>query len=417
MSEQPNSTHSSNAEKENSPPHIQQSQAESVSAVAKDTLDAITTVEKPWASAKKVLVVIKELPITSLWSLILMVGGVLIFSFFASIEFMPEIDVKAALTLVAATAMLGIIIVVGMGGMLIVPAIVIKISQDSTKRQAIFLQYLIEAAVGIFLASAFLFWFFNTSSKESNQFDTQLIWAVLLLGVAVGFALHRMFRFYWINGKDVFDKKELGVKVVEIGFRIALWVFWAIFIGVFSIFLLRDANAFSIFTTVVFLPLAVATLSLVTASFSPKARLIAIPLLMILSFFLQAIFTQQFSWVAHSTMRLLGQSLPHKQTQLVVTEAGCMTINAQIQMSTETEKMSASNSIACMFDEKIKHGIVPSVRIVSRIGGHFVLDFDTQEKDRTEASSDAKKKARRVTLRSSEVTSWSYRVQVTHNKM
>lgn len=379
------------------------------------TLDAVA-LEKQLNAAKAVLSALKEFPVATLWSLILMVGGILMFSFFASIEFMPEIDMKAALSLIAATAMIGIIVVVVMGGILVLPAIAIKISRDDQNRQAILFQHLIEAALGVMLVSVLLFWAFDAHSKEPPQFESQLAWALLFLGMIVGTALHRVFRFYWINGIHVFSKEEFGTKFAEIGLRLLLWGFWAGILGVISIFLLREANAISIFSTVVVLPLAVAMLSLVTADFTPKARLVAIPILAILGFLLQGTITQQFSWVAHSTMRFLGQSFPHKKTQLIVMETGCATINAQIETSNKNEPLTKFVPATCTFDEKTKRGLVPIVRIVSRVGSHYVLDFDTQQNT---VSTDPTKRrtALRIVVPSNEVTSWSHEVVVTDNKM
>lgn len=67
----------------------------------------LQTETKPISGMRSVLLALKDLPIATVWTVVLALGGVQLLVFFATVGFVPNIDLKAAASLLAATALLG----------------------------------------------------------------------------------------------------------------------------------------------------------------------------------------------------------------------------------------------------------------------------------------------------------------------
>lgn len=349
--------------------------------------DTIDTDRVQWTRSLKLL---KELPLIPLWNLILALGGLSLIVFFASTEFLPDLDLKSLVAVFAALACVALYLVASIGLGMVLPSLYIKADANLPTRKRVL--YIVEAMLGIVGLITFVVAFFS-SSKDASYWITvggftvaclALTCAALLLAKkddAAGSGLE----FAWI-----FTKTSLLHSV--------LWGGWSLFLPTLLFLWLRPrdlSNSEELLGLIVF-PAVLAIISLVIAIQSSERRIFATVVAAAISVFYLGLLTGRPALLPHLSVALLGLSLPDKPATIIVSETGCAAFNATV--GHDLCKKSPDSSL----------GVIKDVRIVSRIGAQFLLHVLPKGSSSETSRSAEPTLWTRAVLRKQDVIAWSY---------
>ncbi|GBG02323.1 hypothetical protein AZSI13_16500 [Azospira sp. I13] len=320
---------------------------------------------------------LNAIPWASFWSLSLSVGGLLLLSYFLSIEYLPDLDVSAISVTVAGVAAVGTFLVLMIGFGLTLPMLYVDATDDKKKKMYL----LAQATVGIVLG-------FGVIANLSYDFGKEIwAWPVLLLLFVVLSAITTE-RFTWFNWL-----KNVGKE--------ALWGFWAITVPMLYYELLTskgDKDWEDILNLLLF-TFAFAVISIMVAYAPAKRRAVARFIAVIGAVLLLSVAVQRPTLVSQASVAVLGLSQRNPVT-LILSESGCNSANLLL-----VEK-------PCAFDRGAKLGSLDGVRVVSRIGSQFVVHWQPKDASNIDSNghgiNDDNQVWRRVILKKDDVVSWAY---------
>lgn len=320
---------------------------------------------------------LNAIPWVSFWSLSLTIGGLLLLSYFSSIEYLPDLDVSAISLTIVGIAAIGTFIVLILGFGLILPTLYVDASDD--KKQKFYL--VVQAIAGISLGVSVISFF-------SYSFEKKIwAWSILLFlfSVVSAFTKKRpvLLNFF----------KNLGREV--------LWGTWAITGPLLYYKILAPGGEKDWMETLspYLFTFVFAMVSILLAYVSAKSRAVARFIAAICAVFGLSMAVQRPALVSQASVAALGLSQRNPVT-LVLTESGCNSANLLL-----VEK-------PCVFDRETKLGTFEGVRIISRIGSQFVVHWHHQEASSTDSNrhrlNDDDQVWHRVILKKSDVVSWAY---------
>jgi hypothetical protein len=324
----------------------------------------------------------KAIPWTALWSLSLAIGGLFLVSYFASIEYLPDLKIEDLTVTIAAVAVVGMFLVVVVGLGLTLP--ILFLTPDGTLRK----QYVsLQATLGVATAFAvFLNAAFDSGNREELWFAILAISALLSIWLAYRFS---------VQGRV----SESVMAVISV----ALWAVWALIMPMFyyaSIAHQTGDNDLMVWLKLFLFPVVFAFISIVLASLPDSHRgrfrlATAAGAMVLLS-----LFTSRPAFVPQTAVAVLGLSVDRKSVTLVLTESGCNAANLLLDKK------------PCAFDAATKLGSLLNVRIVSRIGTQFVIHWQPLAlpgiNPPAPVSAVSNGIWRRAILKKDDVVSWAY---------
>jgi hypothetical protein len=323
---------------------------------------------------------IKEIPWTSLWNFALALGGFFLITYFASIGFLPDLDLQAAAGTVVAVAIIGLFLVVNLGFGLLLPTLFIRADDEGKKA----LQTA-ESLTGVVFAFAILVVF--AQFDEWSRVLFLAIWLVLLL-VAGLCAV-----YFFSSTRTLTDVLYFFPVVV-------LWGVWAASFPMLFYALLTSQSGRSESHDYLYLflfPLLFAVISLVVAELPKPQRIAGRIVALIAVVWLLSVLSNRPAFVPQTVVSLLGLSVQQSSVTLIVSEAGCHTANLILE------------GAPCTGDPVAKLGRVSGVKIISRIGAQVVIDWKPVAASGTATVNAVGKEVwRRVVLRKEDVVSWAY---------
>ena len=299
----------------------------------------------------------------TVWSVFLFVGGLIFFRYFFSIGFMPELDLQASLTLLAACTLLAGILFMSIISLSCIPALWWKSIGDNERLKAL--------------------WY----NDEKFALTRAILWVGLpFIGIAGGFICLDFFKWWGIAPLAVglfmpsiviiFLKKMPGNIPCILRWTVARTLLWRFLLSALAFFLLfslvylpfrvalaLDTNAL-IFLLVFSVFVVVLNVFMSTVPIQPgwqRRSLIILPLLFIW-------IITSYDWLPNLVIRHYKfGNLPN--ASLVLNEMGCVIAQQQgakiIPYIPDFKTNPSSNSITCS---------LPSVTIHSRLGNTYYLE-------------------------------------------
>jgi hypothetical protein len=335
---------------------------------------------------------VKEIPWMSLWNLALVVGGLLLITYFASIGFLPDLDLKAIAGTVAGVAIIGLFVVVLLGMGLILPTLFLSATDDRNK----WLQ-IAEPLLGICLAYLVLL-----SFTPVEMWQLLLGWGVfglLLLGIF-------LYKIYY------FPNTVNRINVFLLFGAVGLWGIWALAFPMLDYSFLAnhsEQNEWLEYLHMFLFPLLFAVISLVVAKLPKHQRAGGRFGASIAAVVLMGVASNRPVFIPQAAVAALGLSVQHSSVTLVLSETGCSTANLMLEGK------------SCIHDQATKLGYLSGAKIISRIGAQVVIDWKPANTSGTTATptlttasiaTDVVRKEiwRRAVFRKEDVISWAYDV-------
>ncbi len=329
------------------------------------------------------------IPWISIWNLALAVGGFLLLGYFASIEFLPDLELKDLAGTIAAVAVVGIFIVVLIGGSLLIPALYLEVEEKSKRKSALYI-----AGVGIALP------FFAIVNLAAEHFYRVEGWVIL---GCITTGLSWLITFSQANK---FTVRGFFRTFVYVG----MWAFWVVAVPmVYCFAVLQQGNRPDwVMAVMLFgVPAFFALLSLMLSSLPKNQRLVAFVVFSVVAVFLFSFVLNRPALVPQAVFKMLGLSVDREHVTLVLSENGCNAMNLTLK----------ENGKPCEFDSIAKLGALTDARIVSRVGSQVVIHWRVLKLPIT-ARTDAQLQAalkdgkneiwQRVVLKKVDVISWAH---------
>lgn len=330
------------------------------------------------------LELLKSIPWVSLWSLSLVVGGLLLLGYFSSIEYLPDIDLQSISMTVVGVAVVGLYVVFVIGLGLILPTLFLDGSVGTDKRARLHL--VLQAAIGILAAFLILInVFYEYPYKQFGWFATFVLF-IAACGLLV------------LNSGEK-TKFSYFMQIIMKG---SGWGCWALMIPMLFYRVIIGSNDPEWVTIIGLLafPILFGSLSIIVAMMPPQKRVAAQFAAGVIAVFLLGSIAQRPALVSQITVAMLGLSIKDRVT-LVLTEMGCNSVNMLL------------DGRPCMFDIDKKLGNLSDVRLVSRIGSQFVIHWRPTNTTAVlsgefNANADDDRNWRRAILKKEDVISWAY---------
>lgn len=365
---------------------------------------------------------LKELPVATVWTVVLALGGLQLLVFFATVGFVPNLDLKAAASLLAATALLGAGLVAAIAVMFALPSIMLASTSPAPVGNRQIVRHLLESAIGVMgmpMWMTIALMQLPTADLENGGWHLfgQVLFAVTLLG-SYAYVVRVGYRS---------EAKSSGIKRVDdfvnAVFRLFLWFAWSACVGFINSLLLKTGGMGVFYITYFVFPLVVALFSIILFAFTDKGRWVKIAALGLCSAVLHSVFVGQPSWFIDATIEKLGYSYGPQVLRVVLTESGCAIVNVALGVSAPTQDSSSNRETKCVLDPTTKMGVVYA-RITSRIGSPYVLEIPEQKAGKQPADKTGATKAvgtRRVLVKADDVLTWLFepppiRIPVPANK-
>jgi MFS family permease len=325
---------------------------------------------------------LRAIPWGSFWSLSLAIGGLLLLSFFSSIEYLPDLDINSIASTVAGVAVVGVFIVLIIGFGLTLPTLFTDANDVSKENKK---HLLWQAVAGVFLAFCALVYV---------AFFREYGWGwLVLLSILLAASL-------WLScrSKSVLSLSSFVLNL----FKELAWAAWTLVVPMFYYKALAVEKE-DIWLELFFLfliPLSFAFLSLALA-FIPKDKRTAWRFAAAIgAVFFLAFVTHRPAFVSQASVAVLGLSIERQPVTLVLTEAGCNSINLLFNLR------------PCSFDKTMKLGSLSHVKVMSRIGGQYVIHWRPEQNAKgaqgTKESATDDDNWRRAILRKEDVLSLAY---------
>jgi hypothetical protein len=368
------------------------------------------TETKSISGMRRVLQALKDLPVATMWTVVLALGGVQLLVFFATVGFVPNIDLKAAASLLAATALLGVGVVAMIAVMFALPSVVLAVSFPVPTGNRQIIQHILESVLGV-MGMPILIVAVSIAQSPSIHLDNAS-WHLTAL-ILVSMVLACCYLFLVEVGETSGAKKSARERFEEYFnamLRISGWFAWSACVGFITALLLRSGEMSAFYATFLVFPLVIALSSILLFAFSGKRRWIKIAALGICSVVLHSVVTGQPTWFIHATIERLGYSYGSQLMRVVLNESGCAIVNMAFDSTAPKPPVVAPSAATCVFDAERKMGVVQA-RITSRIGSPYVLEIP--EKDESKVGSGVSGTARalvarRVLVRAEDVLTWLY---------
>jgi hypothetical protein len=337
----------------------------------------------------RLIKLVETFPFLSFWNLALGVGGLFLFMYFVSIEFVPDFDLKDFLGLIGASAFLGLLLLLVFGGSLILPAFLIPVRKH--RKDRFIWQQFFELTAGIALAVfgvLLTMQHFKISAFGITRItELALLASVFLLGAAWN---SRQFRITFTRNKRLYAHTVFWRLARPIA-----WGFWGIlFVGLLTLML--DQNQFPkdeplFLYAITVIPVIFGVGSFITAKATKEHGLQALGFGALVASLLFGVIIQKPNWFSPVIMRGLGVTIS-TPVRLVVSPAGCLVVNQILPKR-------------CTLDSKEISGLIENVFLVSRVGTQHVLHFPGIQQDTQVAATPAMRNlaTTRIVIRSSEI--------------
>lgn len=316
---------------------------------------------------------IKQISWVGIWNLALLVGGFFLFTYFASIGFLPDLDLKALTGTIIGVAIMSLFVVALVGFGLMLPAIFLM-SLDYKNN-------FFEIAKPLYGISIAYISFINL-----GKFD--FLWTILLLCVLFSTLIGFIYLHVTKWSTVAINRTDIFLTFVEI----ILWGIWAVICPMFYYSLLTSGSSQKEWEGYFYLILFTLTLAFVSIGIIKmpiSQRPIWYGLGTIFSVFFLCFVSNRPTFIPQVAINALGLSVQGSSITLVLTETGCDTIKL-------------TSNFECTHGENKNLGTLSDVKIISRIGEQFVISQNI-------ATSDNKKQtSRRIVLRKEDVISWAY---------
>ena len=310
--------------------------------------------------------------------------------FFASIEFLPDLDLKSLAVVFAALAAICTFILSFIGLGMVLPSLYFPSDRALKCFEKIF--YLFEAGSGIFTSLMLVLLFYG--GADDRAYSVTLM--VMIAGSALCFL------------GTIFSAKHFEIpitwgQIILSLLRISCWGLWCLCLP--TLFMLTlGSNRWSTWQELLYLVMYSSTLAVVSLAVAVQdksKRLLATLTASFISVILLGVIVKRPTFVQHAAVGLLGISMPNIPARLVLTEVGCETINA------------LANREICIPVGKSGLGRAADVRIISRLGAQFLLHVKSEPPTQCLSNEqDDFKKWTRVALQSKEVLAWSYEYKI-----
>lgn len=365
--------------------------------------------ERQVSRVRALVQTLRDLPVATAWTIVLALGGLQLLVFFATVGFVPNLDLKAAASLLAATALLGVALAGAIAVMFALPSIVLASTCPIPVGNYQITRHIMESAIGVLAVPLFTMIMQIRSPGGNVQEARSHLLAQLLafLGLLVCYVLV-------VRRIESSGKKRRVVERIDDYFnallRIFGWLTWSAVVGLITALLVRTGGMEIFYLTYLGLPLVVSFYSIILFAFADKGRWVRIAALGAFSAVVHSMLTGQPLWFIHTTIERLGYSYGAQLMRVVLTESGCAIVNVALGVPAAAEAPAANRKAWCVPDPTTKMGIVYA-RITSRIGSPFVLEIPEQEAEKNSLGKSGTTRAvstRRVLVKADDVLTWLY---------
>jgi hypothetical protein len=296
------------------------------------------------------------------WRVISLFGGIIVFSYFVSIEFSPELDISSVTTLIGITGFLGLLLVCGLLSLFAVPGFLLEALKktnyfpsykNATPRTRAFTQAaIVSAETGLF------FWYAWRTAHNLPWNEVVLLSASILLLIFAGASLYRPGASSW--------KKYLEI-VFLVGGSFVIWAFLVFILQIalvvisgtkYSAELNSDAPLTAIFL------LVISVTFLLNFSASEAGSKLAHVACGVLLFYLFFVPTETANLLRNGLIRSVG--IGGSDHAIVVKSAIANHLPPELGL---------------LCDQKSASCLIPAVRVQSRIGKALLVACVTEKKN------------------------------------
>ena len=326
---------------------------------------------------------LKAIPWAAFWSLALATGGLFLISYFASIEYLPDLKIEDLTGTIAAVAVVGMFVIVIVGFGLTLPVLFLKPDRALNK-----FYVPSQAALGVVTAFAF----FVNSAFDYGYRDCG--WVAILIGSITACILLTYCCFL---------KQQWRYEIARTILSVVSWAAWAAVMPMFFYAATAHQNGdgeWAAWVKLFLFPALFACVSIMLASLPDSQKggfrlATALAAMVLLS-----LFANRPALVPQMVVAALGLSADRKPVTLVLTESGCNATNLLLEGK------------PCTFDAATKLGSLLNARVVSRIGTQFVIHWQPLALSGTKpiatAGAVVDERWRRAILKKDDVVSWAY---------
>ncbi|MDI9333869.1 MAG: hypothetical protein QM533_05790 [Cytophagales bacterium] len=337
----------------------------------------------------KIFAQLSAIPWSSIWGLALAVGGIFLLIYFASIGFLPDLELKDLMGTIAAVALVGIFFVAIVGGSLMLPTVYLNVESNSAKFTAFF-----QAGLGLLLP-----FFIILNASFESRYRNECWWAIGITTIVLLFLIsYRSVKRFSLN--------DLFLTSISVG----LWAFWVLAIPMLlCLSILQQSNQedWLVICMLFLFPAMFALFSIAVASSPAHRRGLALLFCVIFAIVFLSHLSRRPALVPQAAITMLGLSVDREHVTIILTENGCNSVNLALK----------NDGKPCALDATAKLGALPDARIISRIGSQIVTHWRPLKLPvtaRTDAQlfaalKDGKNEIwQRIVLRKADAISWAY---------
>jgi hypothetical protein len=335
---------------------------------------------KKLAAFTQLLEFTKEIPWAALWSLVLTVGGMILVSYFLSIGYIPDFELKDLVGTIAAVAVVGLLFFMSFGACLILPTLLFSDRIESKEKLRTYGQ----ALVGILISVLLLLVLFGGNEQDIGR----SVW--IIVGFLTALAIDWMIR----PKRGTFTISSAAISLLTS----ILWAIWAIIpMAFFAVLNDRAGESDLIALTImsIFVVL-LAIMSIELASVSPDKRIYAGIPVSLSAVLILGIVTNRPAFLPQAVFEGLGLSVERKSVTLVLSETACNAVNEK------------NEGFKCIFNPSSKLGSLGNIRIVNRVGTEVLIERKTDSRNTTASGEASRNKQERLIINKRDVISWSY---------